>query len=337
MNDLYILGGEMRPDAAKKSEWQHFQNAVVVRVDMTSKQAALVHEYVSPPEVCPELPSVIFKAGSLDGGRLYTCTQTEIIVYRLPDFTVEHYVSQPYFNDIHHVAPSGRGTLLIAVTGLDIIVEIGMDGTLLQEWDVSGGDIWQRFSRDVDYRKVPTTKPRVAHPNFVFTLGDEIWATRCDLYDAVCLTDKTKRIDLSGQGDHPVEFVHDGILHDGKLYFTAVDGHVLIVDLQSCKVLEVINLRDFVDTDYPLGWCRGIKIVDSERIIVGFSRLRQTKLHEKVRWAKAQVRRLSGDENYAQSLPSLPTRISCFNLTTRSLEWEVPLSDHKIDAVFSIL
>lgn len=337
MNDLYILGGEMRPDAAKKSEWQHFQNAVVVRVDMTSKQAALVHEYVSPAEVCPELPSVIFKAGSLDGDRLYTCTQTEIIVYRLPDFTVEHYVSQPYFNDIHHVAPSGRGTLLIAVTGLDIIVEIGMDGTLLQEWDVSGGDIWQRFSRDVDYRKVPTTKPRVAHPNFVFTLGDEIWATRCDLYDAVCLTDKTKRIDLSGQGDHPVEFVHDGIVADGKLYFTAVDGHVLIVDPQSCKVLEVINLRDFVDTDYPLGWCRGIKIVDSERIIVGFSRLRQTKLHEKVRWAKAQVRRLSGDENYAQSLPSLPTRISCFNLTTRSLEWEVPLSDHKIDAVFSIL
>lgn len=337
MNDLYILGGEMRPNAAKKSEWQHFQNAVAVKVDAASHQAALVHEYVSPPEVCADLPSVLFKAGSLHGDRLYTCTQTEIIVYRLPDFTVEHYVSQPYFNDIHHVAPSGRGTLLIAVTGLDIIVEIGMDGTLLQEWDVSGGDVWQRFSRDVDYRKVPTTKPRVAHPNFVFTLGDEIWATRCDLYDAVCLTDESKRIDLSGPSGHPVEFVHDGVLHDGKLYFTAVDGHVLIVDAQRCVVSEIIDLSDFVDTDYPLGWCRGIKIVDSERIIVGFSRLRQTKLHEKVRWAKAQVRRLSGDENYAQSLPSLPTRVSCFNLATRTLEWDVPLSDHKIDAVFSIL
>ena len=337
MRDLYILGGEMRPNAARKSEWQHFKNAVVVKVDLASREAALIHEYVSPPDACPDLPSIIFKAGTLAGDRLYACTQTEILVYRLPNFTVEHYVSLPYFNDIHHVTPSGRDTLLIAVTGLDIIVEIGLDGALVNEWDVSGGDVWTRFSRDVDYRKVPSTKPRVAHPNFVFMLGEEIWTTRCDLYDAICLADSEKRIDLSGKGFRPVEFVHDGVLHDGKLYFTAVDGNVLIADPQTCAVTEVIDLRDFVDSDYPLGWCRGIKVIDADRVVVGFSRLRQTKLHDKVRWAKAQVRRISGDEKYAESLPSLPTRISCFNLRTGEQEWELPLSDQKTDAIFSIL
>jgi len=45
MNDLYILGGEMRLDAARKEEWQHFQNAVVVKVDMEARRPALIHEY----------------------------------------------------------------------------------------------------------------------------------------------------------------------------------------------------------------------------------------------------------------------------------------------------
>lgn len=327
----------MRPDALRKEEWQHFQSAVVVRFDDTAKRPDLIHEYVSPPDVCPDLPSIVFKAGTLAGDRLYVCTQTEILVYRMPDFTVEHYITQPYFNDLHHVAPGPGGTVLIAVTGLDIIVEVDLSGTLVNEWDVSGGDVWQRFSRDVDYRKVPSTEPRVAYPNFVFTLGDEIWATRCDLYDAICLTDSEKRIDLSAAEVRPAEFVHDGVLHDGRLYFTAVDGYVLIADPVSCRVTDVINLRDFVDSDYPLGWCRGIKVLDEDRILVGFSRLRQTKLHDRVRWAKAQIRRMSGGENFADSLPSLPTRICCFNLRERRQEWEVPLSECRTDAVFSVL
>ena len=227
--------------------------------------------------------------------------------------------------------------MLIAVTGYDIIVEIDMDGALPNEWDVSGGDVWARFSRSEDYRKVPTTKPRVAHPNFVFTVGDEIWATRCDLYDAVCLTNKEKIIDLSGPPGDPGQFVHDGIFCNEMLYFTAVDGKIYIADPRSCAVTAFIDLNEFVDSYIPLGWCRGIKVIDADRIVVGFSRLRQTKLRDKVRWAKAQVRRLSGDADYAESLLSLPTRISCFNLKKRALEWNVPLSEHKMDVVFSVL
>ena len=233
--------------------------------------------------------------------------------------------------------PSGSGTLLIAVTGLDIIVEIDMDGALPIEWDVSGGDVWARFSRGEDYRKVPTTKPRVAHPNFVFTVGDEIWATRCDLFDAVCLTNKEKRIDLSGPPGDPGQFVHDGIFCNEMLYFTALDGKIYIADPRSCAVTAFIDLNEFVDSDILLGWCRGIKVIDADRIVVGFSRLRQTKLRDKVRWVKAQVRRLSGDADYAESLLSLPTRISCFNLKKRALEWDMPLSEHKMDVVFSVL
>jgi len=102
-------------------------------------------------------------------------------------------------------------------------------------------------------------------------------------------------------------------------------------------VTAFIDLNEFVDSYIPLGWCRGIKVIDADRIVVGFSRLRQTKLRDKVRWVKAQVRRLSGDADYAESLLSLPTRICCFNLKKRALEWDMPLSEHKMDVVFSVL
>ena len=264
----------MWPDAVHKREWQHFQKAVIVKYDVAAQRASVLHEYVSPPEACPDEPSVLFKAGPLQDDLLYVCTQTEVIVYRLPDFATAHYVSLPCFNDVHHVTPTGRDTMLVAVTGLDMVVEVGMDGSLVNEWDVLGGDTWERFSRDEDYRKIPTTKPHRAHPNFVFECGDEIWTTRCDLNDAVCLNMPEKRIDLSGKGFHPVQVVHDGLANNGKLYFTAVDGNVLVADPERCEVTEVINLRDFVDSEYPLGWCRGIHFLDEDRAIVGFSRLR---------------------------------------------------------------
>ena len=337
MRNWLVLGGTARPDQARRREWQHFEKGVVLSVDRETQAVSTVLEYVSPPEVCPDLPSVVFKAGTLRDNNLYLCTQTEILVYSLPGFEKIQYITLPFFNDLHHVTPTDRGTLLAVVTGLDLVVEIDHDGAVIGEWDVLGEDTWARFSRETDYRKVPTTQPHIAHPNYAFMLGEDIWTTRCDLKDAVCLTDRSKRIDLSGAGFTESVMVHDGLLHGGRLYFTSVNGTVLIADPQSCRVVDVIDLRGIVGSDYPLGWCRSIELVDEERIVVGFSRIRKTKLEDKVSWAKAQVKRLSGIGDYMQTMPSLPTRICCFNLRTREQEWELPLAEHGIDAVFSVL
>jgi len=91
---------------------------------------------------------------------------------------------------------------MVVVTGLDMVIEVAPDGEVLREWSVVGEDTWSRFSREVDYRKVPTTRPRRAHPIFAFLLGNDIWATRCNLKDAVCLTKPGKRIDIAGSYAH---------------------------------------------------------------------------------------------------------------------------------------
>ncbi|MDA0663499.1 MAG: hypothetical protein O3B08_11790 [Proteobacteria bacterium] len=178
MGDLFVVGGTMYPDAARFNEWRQYQKAVVLKVDLTSHAVERVIDYVSPLSVCPEHPSVVFKAGSLDRDYLYLCTQTEILVYLRNSLSLSSYVTLPIFNDLHHVMPSDTGTLLAAVTGLDMVVEFNIDGTMLNEWNVLGQDPWQRFSRDVDYRKVQSTKPRQAHPNFVFMIGADVWTTR---------------------------------------------------------------------------------------------------------------------------------------------------------------
>ena len=72
--------------------------------------------------------------------------------------------------------------------------------------------IWGQISRNEEYRKVPSTKPHLAYPNFVFMEGEKAWTTRYDKNDAVCRNVPDKRIDLSGKGFHQVQVVHDGKL-----------------------------------------------------------------------------------------------------------------------------
>jgi hypothetical protein len=185
--------------------------------------------------------------------KLYTCTYTEVLVFELPTFRQLAYISLPRFNALHHVCPTRRDTLLVANTGLDMVMEIASDGRVLREWNVLGDHAGGRLSQDIDYRKVPSTKPHHSHPNFVFEIGDDVWVTRFYQKDAICLTNPAKRIDIS------VERPHDGLLHDGLLYFTTVDGHLVTVDAKSLEIISTCDLRQFWGNEFSVlvgfgGW-----------------------------------------------------------------------------------
>lgn len=47
--------------------------------------------------------------------------------------------------------------------------------------------------------KVLTTKPNISHPNFVFTIKNDVWVTRWLLKDAVCFNKQDKRIHIGRQ------------------------------------------------------------------------------------------------------------------------------------------
>src|SRR5208283_309144 len=226
MARLYVLGARQRNLLLRnEEEWNLYEAALILQLDIESGRVHTCVEYKTPPEArANENSSCVFKSGTLVGDCLYTCTSTEILIYKLPEFWRIHYLSLPCFNDLHHVTPTSDGALLAAITGLDMVVKFDRKGKLLAEWSVLPEAPWSRFSRAIDYRKVETTKPHLSHPNFVFELDGDIWVTRFRQRDAICLNDSNRRIDIA------VQSPHDGLLFGEKLHFTSVDGRVIIAD-----------------------------------------------------------------------------------------------------------
>jgi len=322
MNDLYLTGGEGRRTLfLPTAEWHVAKKAVALRVDAATGKIAERCEYLSPADTCADVnPAITFKAATLWGKRLYTCTSTEVITFELPAFRRVGYISLPCFNDLHHVLPTPNGTLIVVVTGLDLVMEITTDGEVLHEWSVVGDDTWSRFSRRIDYRKVPSTKPHRAHPNFAFLLGDDIWATRCDLKDAVCLTASGRRIDI------PLSFPHDGHIFGDWIYFTTVDGHIVIANTGSLKVEQVFDLNVIDNHEGRLlGFCRGVFPLSETLVWVGFTRLRPTKFAEKLHWIKGTA------------LDGKPTHVALYDLCAGRCLREIELAVHGMDLIFSVV
>lgn len=321
MNSFYVTGGRLRRTVFRKlEEWQSSEQALVIEFDPAKNESRPCIEYVSPSEVCAdELPAVSFKSTTIEGNKLYTCTSTEVLVYELPSFRLQHYISLPCFNDLHHVCPSSRGTLLVTVTGLDMVVEITTDGTLVREWSVIGEDTWARFSRHVDYRKVPTTKPHKSHPNHVFELDQEVWVTRLQQRDAICLSTPGPRIDIA------VQRPHDGSVFGDRIYFTTVDGHIVIADRKMLRVNEIIDLNQMGgQSQQTLGWCRGVLPIDDRWMWVGFTRVRPTKFVENVAWIR------HGNAHK-------PSHVALYDLQRKTCELEIELEPHGVGIIFSLL
>lgn len=324
MTLLYAVGGRQKPGVTERvEEWHHFAAGVIVSIHAETGRVEACMDYVSPPDVCPpEDPSIVFKAGTLMEDELYVPTTTELLVYDLPSFTRTRYVSLPCFNDVHHVLPGPDDSLLVANTGLDMVVEVAPDDTVRREWTVIDEELWARFSRDVDYRKVASTKPHRSHPNFLFYVDDELWVTRCDQHDALCLSRERPPMPVANG------LIHDGVVHGDSIYFTVVSGEVVVVDAADKSVRRRFDLEAIVGDGPPLGWCRGIDVLDDDHVVVGFSRLRPTRWKENIRWVK---HRLGGGGSGLR-----PTRLVMFDLRRERLCWEVDLEPVGMNAVFSV-
>jgi len=322
MQDLFVLGGVQRStfkDA--QEEWLLFERAVIGRVRPEADACEICYSYETPLEArASAQSSVLFKSGAVAGDRLYACTSTEVMVFQIPSFERLAYISLPFFNDLHHVSPTPRGTITVVVTGLDMVAEITLEGVLVQCWSALGGDPWQLHARDTDYRKIATLKPYRAHPNFAFWAQGELWVSRGDLGDAVCLEDPRRTIVLGTR-----ECIHDGWVKDGHIFFTSVDGHVFVVNESTLRVEDELDLNT-LGGDSPPGfsWCRGVLPIEGGRVWVCFTRIRQTRWKEKVRWIKNMV-----------SAVSRPTRLALYDLGSRERLQEINLEAMGMHAVFN--
>lgn len=317
---LYVTGGKQKPVGFKEREESVlFERGLILKVDPDRGAVERSLDYVTPEAERAQDSSITFEGGVLCDNRLYTCTRTEALVYNLPDFAPLARVSLPCFNDVHHVRPTRDGNLIVTNTGLDMVVETTLEGEIVREWGVLGESPWKRFSRDVDYRKVLSTKPHAAHPNFTFFLGDELWVTRCMQQDAVSLSDPRRHIDATF-------YCHDGEVHDGRVYFTTVTGTIVIVNAETLETERIVDLNEI---DNPgnarLGWCRGLGMLDERLFWVGFTRIRKTRFKENVRWVK---RLIKGEEK--------PTHIALYDIVAKKCLMEINLEPFDMHVIFGV-
>lgn len=321
---LYITGGRQRRQflGAQPPEWFLYEKALILQLDTDTLKSRTSVEYETPLEARPEENySILFKHGTLVGDTLYVCTSTEILIYRVPAFERIGYVSVKAFNDLHHVCPTDDGSLVVANTGLDMVTQVTRSGGVLREWNALGGKPWERFSKDIDYRKVATTKPHHSHPNFVFRRDDEIWVTRAWQRDAVSLTHPGKRI-VTGID----AAVHDGLVWGDSIYFTCVNGYIVIADRHTLKIRSVVNLNEIGDgPSMILGWCRGLFVVSERLVWVGFTRVRHTKFKENILWMKHKFRDLQK-----------PAHVALYDIVAKECLQEIDLDQHGLNVIFSI-
>jgi hypothetical protein len=323
MTCLYLLGGKQRSLLVNgEKEWNLYESALILKLNTTSGVVQTCVEYESRSDARPHQRSAcLFKSGALVGDLLYACTNTEILVFRVPAFEQLNYISLPWFNDLHHVTPCRDGTLLVVNTGLDMVVRITPEGAPIEEWDVLGGSPWQRFSRDIDYRKVASTKPHKSHPNFTFQLDGDVWVTRLYQRDAICLTDSAKRITIA------LESPHDGVVRGKEIYFTLVDGRGVLANADTLTVDRVIDFKAMDDPNALLGWCRGVLPVAHGKLWVGFTRVRKTRFLDNVLWVK---------HVFKDGMIDKPTHIALYDIENNRRLREFDLEPHGMNIIYSV-
>lgn len=324
LSKLMVSGGCLRENGFELGEGKYYAKASLLMLDLeTGEIETLLTKADGGPHYPAEHPNQQYTAPCLDGDTLWLPTDTEVYAYSLPDFKQKACFSHPCFHNIHsaHVFDDD---LVVTSTGLDnVVVMDKANGEIKSILNTEGKAPWHRFSPETDYRLIHSTRPHDAHPNYVFKLNNALWVTRCKQEDAVCLTDTSKRIDVS-EGD--TISIHDGLWWGEHLVFTRVDGFLVICDPATGKVLDKHD-PFATERNRPCGWCRGLHI-DGDMFYIGYSKLRKTKLKAKLKFIS------QGNFKYRDGNDAL---VVAYNMRTKKVERTYAFTNGIIDAIYGIL
>lgn len=288
---IYIVGGRK----AFNNPEVYNRGVVLLKDD---SGISTVTEYITPTELNPFGKNVIFKGATRADDKLYCCTQNEVVVFALPNFEQVAHYSHPLFAGIHSVIPLADGSFLAGAAVLDSVLLVDIQGNVTEIHNIIEEE--NVVDVNIDYR-FTSKLPSEAHMNHMVDVNGEIFVTRLKKKDAVSLTDVSRKIDIA------TERAHDGFLFDSNLYFTTVDGTIVVVDPATLSVTDQYTLNTFAPS-----WCRGL-FVDTESSWVGYTR------------------------RFEAGLDVAPTRISRYSQPDWMLWDEIDLEPYGMDAIYSII
>lgn len=276
MNKLLITGGVWDEESIGDSViGARFSKAILLELCLkTGKQTPLL-EYKTPKkQLPPDYTNIAFLAMQKRDNELILTTRTEILFFSYPDLRLQRIVSEPCFNDNHHLYKKGD-ELYAVCTGLDMVAKYDLNkNKIVDKIPIVENGNFSKYDPSIDYRKVYSTKPHKSHPNYIFEIDGEIWVTRFEQGDCVNLYNPQQSITIA-EGCR----IHDGYFckYNKMLYFTMVKGELIVYDWYKKSIAERINLNvlDGRSADSYLSWCRGVYVV-GDVAYVGFTAIRKT-------------------------------------------------------------
>lgn len=258
-----------KEDLTNEDEGHKFVGARIEILDWDTKTCVQRIDYEAPPEHLGDGCSLKFTGGCAYRGRWFQTSGTELVIYRLSDWSIDRVISHRSFNDLHGVAVDGD-EMVVVNTGIEALCFLDWSGEIVREVNLASTPTWERFDRSFDYRRIGTTKPHEVHVNHAFRLDGDWWATRCIQRDAVNVERPDDRINIE------VGQPHDGIIRGDFIYFTTTNARLVIANVATRKVEEILDLNRMNDSGGRIGWCRGLE-VEGDVAYVGFTRLRRSK------------------------------------------------------------
>jgi hypothetical protein len=255
--------------------------AVLGIVDAETGEILHLCEYRTPSELRAPRQKMQFTGSCMIDGQIHACCHNEIIRFDdWPPSEPAGRITIPGFNDLHHCIP-WEGGLAVANTGLETVDHVSLDGDLIHRWDLLDGySEARRINPDLDYRRIPDTKPHHIHPNHLWVRQGELWVTGLKVPGAVGVTGNGRK--LTFETARPDDGPHDGRYIRGQLAFTTVRGFVVLVDPDSLEVVASHDLEPMTPGIKTLGWCRGLceDPRDPNRFFVAFTILRLSQWRE---------------------------------------------------------
>lgn len=323
-NYILISGGCERKNGYELGEGKYYESARLLKLDtLSGRLETVLQKSDGGRHYPPEHPNLQFTSCCVNNGILWLPTDTEVYKYNYPSLELVSVISYPFFHNIHAVNVFDN-RVYVSSTGLDLVAVLDLDGNVRELFNTEGKELWHRFSETEDYRIIHSTRPHDCHPNFVYEWKGKPWVTRCRQQDAVCLGDVGNMIPITNPEKRIS--VHDGILHNGTIIFTTVDGYLVLTDPDKNTILEEINVLESSNSD-KLGWARGLCIDQDNIAYLGFSRLRRTRMKEKLAWlAKGQITKMNG----------MPACVIAYDLDKRKIinKYDIPMG--MIDAIYGV-
>jgi hypothetical protein len=289
----------------KQGDDGEVQTLAVARIiDLDTGDIIHTTEYLPSDGMSVPGQDIHFTGHCFVGDLWCVCTFNEVLIYdHWPPRTPVRKIADRGFNDLHHCM-AWNGCIAVSNTGLETVDVVSLDGELLERHDLLADERKAgRIDASIDWRLVPDTKPHVRHGNHLFALDGKLWTSQAQTFDAVCVTDPSRRFEMKAG------MPHDGTIFGDRVGFTTTNGYLVFFDIEAPHDRTIYNLTAMTPGVETLGWCRGMDRMPGsrERYLVGFSALRRSKWKEFGYWIK-----------HGHDSPK--TRVALYDLEAQRLE-----------------